>query len=120
MRLSMATATLALAAAEKAGASVDAAVVRQLVANRQLEVRQLAGVVRRVAASDGVPAALALGESALGYTQNDELLGELESLAQKAGDAARAAKFKATRQQAATARAALENTKRPAGSAERV
>lgn len=118
-RLSMATATLALAVAEKAGAAVDTAVVRQLVAHRQLEVRQLAGVIRRVAASDGVPAALALGETALTYTQNDELLGELESLAQKAGDAARAAKFKATRQQAATARAALENTKRPAGSAER-
>jgi hypothetical protein len=118
--LSMATATLAVAAAEKAGVSVDSAVLRTLVANRRLEVRQLATVVRRMAGTDGAAAALALGESALAYTQNDELLVELESLAQKAGDAARVAKFKSTRQQAATARAALENARRPGAPSERV
>lgn len=113
-RVSASTATLAVAVAERVKAPIDLAVLRKLVENRSLDVRQLAGLVRRAAESDGVPAALALGELALPYTRNDDLLKELESLAQQSGNENQLGRFREIRAHAASARATLEGTKLPA------
>lgn len=111
-RLSTSTATLAVAVAEKMGVPVEVAVIRKLIAGGRLDVRQLAGLVQRVAEAEGPAAALALGETALGYTQNDDLLRELEVLARKAGDEERLRRLNGIRTQADEARAKFETPSR--------
>ena len=91
---------------------------KSLVAARRIEVRQLASLVQTVADSDGVAAAQALGEAALVYTRNDDLLAVLITLAERAHDDAAQARYQQWRSEAATARAVLEKPKAPG--AERV
>lgn len=116
-RVTPATATLALAVAGKVGAPLAMEVVRKLAVAQLLDVRQLAAQVRRSAATEGAPAALALGESVLVYTQNDALLAELETLARTSGREEQLGRLKKIREQASTARAVLEGERKPASSA---
>jgi hypothetical protein len=107
-RVSTPTATLAVAVAEKMSVPVESAVIRKLIAGGRLDVRQLAGLVQRASEVEGPAAALALGESALSYTQNDDLLRELEALARKSGDEGLLRRLNGIRAQAGEARAKFE------------
>jgi hypothetical protein len=109
--VSSTTATLAMAVAEEAGAPIDLSVAKRLAGKRLIGPSQLAGLVRRIGASEGVAAAVSFGQSALQYTENDELLQELETLARQSGDADRAASLEAVRAKAAAARAVLDGQK---------
>ena len=113
-RISGPTAVFVVAVADRVKTPIDLAVLRKLVSDRRLDVRQLAGVVHRTAEIAGAAAAISLGESALQYTENDDLLKELESLAQQSGNESQLGRFREIRQQAASARATLESTKNPA------
>ncbi len=110
-RVSTATATLVLAVTERMNTPLELAVAQKLVGERRVDIRMLAGLVRRVALAAGVPAALALGESALAYTRDDELLQALESLAEQAGNADQRRRFATFRELAAQARATLDGPK---------
>lgn len=102
------SATLAVAVADEVGSPVDLDVIGRLVAARRVDVRQLAGIVRRAAEVKGAASALALGEAALDYTRNDGLLREMEDLARRSGDPARAREFAGLREHADVVRAALQ------------
>lgn len=115
-RISPATATLAVAVAERVKAPINLGVARKLVANRSLDVRLLANLLQRSAKTEGTPAALALGEIALDYTRNEALLRELESLAKNSGDAVAVRRYAQLRQQAASARTLLDDRVSPAPS----
>ena len=102
-----ATASLAIAVADRAQTPVDLAVIRNLAIAQKIDPQQLAGLIRRTAEAEGTSAALTLGDSALAYTQNDALLGELESLAKNSGNDKAAKRYGEVRQQAAAAREQL-------------
>jgi len=114
-RVTPATATLAAAAADQAGAPLDTAVLRHLVRTRGLAVPELATAVRRIAAAEGQPAALAAGETALDYTREDALLAVLEALAREVAEPPRAERYAKLRREAAAARAALAGNISPRG-----
>lgn len=105
--MSRSTATIAVLVAQRAGAAIPTKTAEELINGRRLAVELIAGFLQQIASQGEVAPALALGEAALTYTQNESLLRELESLAARAGDPARAAKFQALRQRAAAARTLL-------------
>jgi Tfp pilus assembly protein PilF len=80
-RTSQPAATLAVAVMEHIQAPLDTAMLRGLIEHRRLDVHLLAPVLRRVAAADGAAQSIALGELAVAYTQEPNLLQTLKTLA---------------------------------------
>lgn len=110
------TLSLSCAVSTEIGQPIPAAIVRPLIEARRLDVHLLAGVVRQVAIAEGKPVALALGESTLTYTENDELLGELVTLATELGDTARVSRLTQLRAEAARIRRAFDEAAQPQAS----
>lgn len=103
---------LAVSIADMAGAPVDLPVLQDLVRANRLPISATTSVLTRTVAADGAEAALRLGADAARFTSNEELLRQLQSIAETAGNIAEAERWTARREAAAAARARL--AKKPA------
>jgi tetratricopeptide (TPR) repeat protein len=105
---SRSTATLVIAVLKQTQAPLDTEMLRALIERKRLDVGLLAPVLQRVAQSTGAGEAVALGELALAYTQNDALLQLMKSLAGDLGRSELVRQITESQQSAAEARSMLE------------
>ncbi len=101
------TVTKALAIAAQVGTPLATETMIVLLDARLVPVDQTAAVIERAAARRGAAEALILGEKVAQYTHNDALLAALVSVAEQAGDRARAEHWRKQRREEAAAREKL-------------
>ncbi len=106
--LSLKASTLAMSVADLVGAPVDLPVLQELTRQGRLDLGRVRLVITRTAAADGAEAALRLGEVAAQSTSNADLLKQLISIAQAAGNASETQRWTARQAEADAARAHLK------------
>ncbi len=79
------TATLVIAVLEHTQAPIDVAMLRGLIEQRRIDVRLIGPALRRVENADGAAQAFALGQLAVAYSQEPNLLQTMKKLADAAG-----------------------------------
>jgi tetratricopeptide (TPR) repeat protein len=110
--LSTKASTLAMSVADTVGAPIDLNALQDLARANRLDLSRVQQVMTRTVAADGAEAALRLGEVAARLTSNEDLLKQLVSIAEAAGNETEAQRWKSRRDEAAAARAVL--AKQPA------
>ncbi|MBK9240454.1 MAG: hypothetical protein IPL75_09320 [Acidobacteria bacterium] len=106
--VSLKASTLAMSVGDHVGAAVDLPVLQELTRQGRLDLSRVQLVITRTAAADGAEAALRLGEVAAQSTSNADLLKQLISIAQTAGNAQEAQRWTARQAEADAARAQLK------------
>jgi tetratricopeptide (TPR) repeat protein len=98
---------LALEVAEQIGSPLSLEAMQALLRAGRLEASRIGSVVERTYRAEGAAKAFALGEGAAKYTNHPALLAALISVAEEAGDDARAEYWRQARKDAAEARRKL-------------
>jgi len=108
--VSVKASTLAMSVADKVGAPIDLAILQGLVRNNRLHISRVSGVIARTVEVEGADAALRLGEAAAQFTSSEDLLRQLITIAQAAGNAPEVQRWTTRQAEADAARAQLAKT----------